>query len=51
MKTKKTIPRDGGVDVQGARRVAENWKEFGLQKMPPPVDSVIDLSYLAEARK
>ena len=49
--TKKTIPRDGGVDVQGARRVAENWKEFGLQKMPPPVDSVIDLSYLAEARK
>jgi ABC-type nitrate/sulfonate/bicarbonate transport system substrate-binding protein len=51
MKTKKTIPRDGGVDVQGARRVAENWKEFGLQKMPPPVDSVIDLSYLAEARR
>jgi hypothetical protein len=51
MKTKKTIPRDGGVDVQGARRVAESWKEFGLKKMPPPVDSVIDLSYLAEARK
>ena len=51
MPTKKTIPRDGGVEVQGARRVAENWKEFGLQKMPPPVDSVIDLSYLAEARK
>jgi ABC-type nitrate/sulfonate/bicarbonate transport system substrate-binding protein len=51
MQTKKTIPRDGGVDVQGARKVAENWKEFGLQKMPPPVDSVIDLSYLAEARK
>jgi len=51
MQTKKTIPRDGGLDLQGARRVAENWKEFGLQKMPPPVDSVIDLSYLAEARK
>ncbi len=51
MQTKKTIPRDGGVDVQGARKVAENWKEFGLQKMPPAVDSVIDLSYLAEARK
>jgi NitT/TauT family transport system substrate-binding protein len=51
MKTQKTIPRDGGVDVQGARRVAENWKEFGLQKMPPPVDSMIDLSCLAEARK
>jgi ABC-type nitrate/sulfonate/bicarbonate transport system substrate-binding protein len=51
MKTKKTIPRDGGVDVQGARKVAENWKEFGLQKMPPSVESVIDLSYLAEARK
>ena len=51
IKTKKTIPRDGGVDVQGARRVAESWKEFGLQKMPPSVDSVIDLSYLAEARK
>ena len=51
MKTKKTIPRDGGIDVQGARKVAENWKDFGLQKTPPPVDSVIDLSYLAEARK
>ena len=51
MKTKKTIPRDGGIDVQGARRVAENWKEFGLQKMPPPIDSMIDLNYLAEARK
>ena len=51
IKTQKTIPKDGGVDVQGARRVAENWKEFGLQKMPPPVDNVIDLSYLAEARK
>ena len=51
MQTKKTIPREGGVDVQGARRVAENWKEFGLQKMPAPVESMIDLSYLAEARK
>ena len=51
MKTQKTIPRDGGIDVQGARKVAENWKEFGLQKTPPPVDSAIDLSYLAEARK
>jgi len=51
MKTKKTIPQDGGIDLQGARKVAENWKDFGLQKMPPPVDSVIDLSYLAEARK
>ncbi len=34
-----------------ARKVAESWKDFGLQKMPPPVDGVIDLSYLAEARK
>ena len=51
MKTQKTIPRDGGIDVQGARRVAENWKDFGLQKTPPLVDSVIDLSYLAETRK
>jgi NitT/TauT family transport system substrate-binding protein len=51
MQTKKTIPRDGGIDLQGARKVAENWNEFGLQKMPPAVDSVIDLSYLAEARK
>lgn len=51
MKTKKTIPRDGGVDVQGARKVAESWKDFGLPKTPPPVDSAIDLSYLAEARK
>jgi ABC-type nitrate/sulfonate/bicarbonate transport system substrate-binding protein len=51
MKTQKTIPRDGGIDVQGARKVAENWKDFGLQKTPPPVDGAIDLSYLAEARK
>jgi ABC-type nitrate/sulfonate/bicarbonate transport system substrate-binding protein len=51
MKTKKTIPRDGGVDLQGARKVAESWKDFGLKKMPPPVDGIIDLSYLAEAKK
>jgi ABC-type nitrate/sulfonate/bicarbonate transport system substrate-binding protein len=51
MQTKKTIPRDGGVDMQGARKVADNWKEFGLQKMPAAVESMIDLSYLAEARK
>ena len=51
MKTQKTIPRDGGIDPQGARKVAENWKDFGLQKAPPPVDNVIDLSYLAETRK
>ncbi len=49
--SKKSIPRDGGVDLQGARIVAENWKEFGLQKPPPPVESAIDMSYLAEARK
>jgi ABC-type nitrate/sulfonate/bicarbonate transport system substrate-binding protein len=49
--TKKSIPRDGAVDLQGARIVAERWKEFGLQKPPPPVDSAIDMSYLAEARK
>jgi len=51
VKTQKTIPRDGGVDVQGARKVAENWKDFGLPKPPPPIDGVIDLSYLAEAKK
>ena len=51
VKTKKTIPRDGGVDVQGARKVAESWKDFGLPKTPPPLDSAIDLSYLTEARK
>ena len=45
------VRTDGSVDVHGARKVAENWKEFGLPKMPPPVDGVIDLSYLAEARK
>jgi ABC-type nitrate/sulfonate/bicarbonate transport system substrate-binding protein len=49
--TKKSIPRDGAVDIKGARIVAESWKEFGLQKPPPPVDSVIDMSYLQEARK
>jgi ABC-type nitrate/sulfonate/bicarbonate transport system substrate-binding protein len=51
VKTKKSIPRDGAVDVQGARIVAEKWKDFGLQKPPPPVDGVIDMSYLTEARK
>ena len=51
IKTKKSIPRDGAVDIKGARIVAESWKEFGLQKPPPPVDSVIDMSYLQEARK
>jgi NitT/TauT family transport system substrate-binding protein len=49
--TKKSIPRDGAVDLQGARIVAENWKDFGLQKQPPPVEMAIDMSYLAEARK
>ena len=51
IKTKKSIPRDGAVDIKGARIVAESWKEFGLQKPPPPVDAVIDMSYLQEARK
>ena len=51
IKTKKSIPRDGGIDITGARIVAESWKEFGLQKPPPPVDGVIDMSYLQEARK
>ena len=51
VKTKKSIPRDGGIDIQGARIVAESWKEFGLQKPPPPVEAVIDMSYLQEARK
>jgi NitT/TauT family transport system substrate-binding protein len=49
--TKKSIPQDGGIDIKGARIVAEGWKEFGLQKPPPPIDGVIDLSYLQEARK
>jgi ABC-type nitrate/sulfonate/bicarbonate transport system substrate-binding protein len=51
VQTKKSIPRDGAVDLQGARIVAQSWKEFGLQKPPPPVESAIDMSYLAEARK
>ena len=51
VKTKKSIPQDGGIDIKGARIVADSWKEFGLQKPPPPVDGVIDMSYLQEARK
>jgi ABC-type nitrate/sulfonate/bicarbonate transport system substrate-binding protein len=51
VKTKKSIPQDGGIDIKGARLVAESWKEFGLQKPPAAVDSVIDMSYLQEARK
>ena len=51
VKTKKSIPRDGAIDIKGARIVADSWKEFGLQKPPPPVESVIDMSYLQEARK
>jgi hypothetical protein len=50
IKTKKSIPRDGALDIKGARLVADSWKEFGLQKPPPPVDGVIDMSYLQEAR-
>jgi hypothetical protein len=49
--TRKSIPRDGAVELQGARIVAERWQDFGLQKPPPPVDGAIDMSYLAEARK
>ena len=51
VRTKKSIPPDGGIDIKGARIVAESWKEFGLQKSPPSVDGVIDMSYLQEARK
>ena len=51
IQSKKSIPPDGGVDIKGARIVAENWKEFGLLKSPPPLDNAIDLSYWAEARK
>lgn len=51
IQAKKSVPPDGGIDIKGARIVAENWKEFGLQKQPPPVDGAIDLSYLAEARR
>ena len=51
VKTKKSIPQDGAIDIKGARIVADSWKEFGLQKPPPPVDGVIDMSYLQEARK
>jgi len=51
IRTKKSIRRDGSVDVKGARVVAENWKDFGLQKPPASVDEAIDMSYLAEARK
>ena len=51
VKTKKSIPQDGGIDIKGARIVADSWKEFGLQKPPPSVDGVIDMSYLQEARK
>jgi hypothetical protein len=49
--SRKSIPPDGAIDLQGARIVAENWKEFGLQKPPPPIETAIDMSYLAEARK
>ncbi len=49
--TRKTLPQHGEIDLAGSRIVAENWKEFGLQVKPPPVDGVIDLSYLKEAQK
>ena len=51
MQTKKTIPQRGEVDLEGARVVAENWKQFGLKREPPPVEGVMDLSYLAAAQK
>ena len=48
--TRKTIPQHGELDPAGARIVAEHWKEFGLKKPPPPIESVIDLAYLNAAQ-
>lgn len=51
MQTQKTIPQRGEVDLAGARVFAQNWKQFGLTRMPPPVENAMDLTYLAEAQK
>ena len=51
IKTKKSIPLEGAVDLTPARIGAESWQDIGLQKPPPPVESVIEMSYLQEARK
>jgi ABC-type nitrate/sulfonate/bicarbonate transport system substrate-binding protein len=45
-KSRKTIPQRGEVDIEGARIVAQNWKEFGLQKKVSSVDGVMELGYL-----
>jgi NitT/TauT family transport system substrate-binding protein len=49
--SKKTLPQKGELDLDGSKVVAQNWKDFGLQKEPPAIDKVIDLSYLQEAQK
>jgi ABC-type nitrate/sulfonate/bicarbonate transport system substrate-binding protein len=49
-RTRKTIPQRGEIDLEGARIVAEHWKEFGLKRSPPPIESVIDLTYLNAAQ-
>jgi len=48
--TRKTIPQHGEIDLAGAGIVAEHWKEFGLKTPPPPIESVIDLTYLNAAQ-
>jgi ABC-type nitrate/sulfonate/bicarbonate transport system substrate-binding protein len=50
-KSKRTIPADGDVDLDGARIVAQNWKEFGLSKEPASIDSIVDFSYLKKAQQ
>jgi NitT/TauT family transport system substrate-binding protein len=49
-KSRKTIPQRGEVDIDGAHIVAQNWKEFGLQKKVPSVDGVMELGYLKIAQ-
>jgi ABC-type nitrate/sulfonate/bicarbonate transport system substrate-binding protein len=49
-KTRRTIPTDGDVDVEGARIVAQNWKDFGLNKDPGSIDPILDFSYLKQAQ-
>lgn len=50
-KTKRTIPANGDVDVDGAKIVAQNWKDFGLNKDPGSIDGILDFSDLKKAQE
>ena len=51
MKTQKTIPRTAALTCKARAKSPRTGKTSACKRLPRQVDSVIDLSYLAEARK